>query len=130
MFVYQTVIIDQECTFDEKDLKEVTKEIKAGKNLNDLIELNLISSNMQYDCESEQPLLLDNKPFMSIFDPANMVNTPLVDSQGGHTQKGRLSEIADRLAEVRTWMEIPEETSAGITAIIDDLNSLINDMRS
>lgn len=110
MFVYQTVIIDQECTFDEKDLKEVTKEIKAGKNLNDLIELNLISSNMQYDCESEQPLLLDNKPFMSIFDPANMVNTPLVDSQGGHTQKGRLLEIADRLAEVRTCMKRTKST--------------------
>lgn len=38
--------------------------------------------------------------------------------------KEEIAKSADQLARVRDWMEIPEETEAGINGVIDHLNEM------
>ena len=39
--------------------------------------------------------------------------------------KEQIAEIANQLATVRDWCDIPEETYAGINGVLDSLNELI-----
>lgn len=100
--------------------------IQRGKSIEDLLNLGVLEDDFKYDVNSELPVLLDGKMDLTIesyFGSDMWYNT-------SGTQKGTLEAIADKLSTVRDWMEIPEETSAGINEILDDLNSLIKDMRS
>lgn len=40
--------------------------------------------------------------------------------------KEALALIANELAAVRDWVEIPDETEAGINGVLDSLNTLID----
>ena len=62
-----------------------------------------------------------------IEDGINLIEKLIADKAA---IKAKLIDIADRIATVRDWTEIPEETEAGINGNIDDLNDLIEEIGS
>lgn len=55
-----------------------------------------------------------------------IIGEPVKKEDGPRDRRAELASIADKLAEVRDWCEIPEEVAAGINGVLDELNNIID----
>lgn len=85
--------------------------MKTIKNKEVILELEILKFRLSDDLSNPNPDVVEDA--IKLIEDRDNVKNKLID-------------IANNMANVRDWMEIPEETFAGINGNIDEINRLID----